>query len=476
MRYPSFVGSSYRSQSPIADTEALVNWYVEQIESPGAKSQSALYPTPGLNELLTLGVSGTRALYAVNGRAFAVVADRLFELLPNISVIQRGTNLNDLDGSPATIQSNGDGGGQLFITSGSKGYLYNLDNSAPASLVLDGANIGGFLDGFFLALDTSTSTLKISELFDGATWDPLQVAQRNDAADKWISMIVSHKEIWLFGSQTTSVYYNAGASDFPFIPNPSVQINVGILAPYSVATLDNAPIWLGQSANGTGVIYRANGYTPQRVSNHALEFALSTYATLTDAQAWTYEEQGHSFYVLTFPTADVTWVYDAATGQWHQRGDWNGTEYTSLPVYGHMYAFGKHVTGDRFSGALYEMSVAFPSDSTGRTIRRMRRAPHLSNEGKGLIFDRLQIDLETGLGVSSGQGEDPQLMLRWSDDGGQTWSNERWASAGRMGAYRARAIWRRLGYSRDRVFELAVSDPIPWRINDAWIDVRPAVS
>jgi hypothetical protein len=470
-RYPSFVGPSYRSQSKIADDERCVNWYPEKIEAPNGKADWVLYPTPGFELYATAGSGPIRGFYTLNGRTFVVSGSSLYEIASDGSVTLRGTGLNDLDGTPVTICGNGDGGGQLFITSGSKGYIYNLTTNVLA-FEIDGATQGGFIDGFFLALDPQTSTLKISELEDGSTWDPLQIAQRNAGADRWAGMIVSHKEIWLFGSQTTEVWYNAGASPFPFQPNPSVFINHGILAPYSAAILDNAPIWLGQSTDGGGIVYRANGYTPQRVSTHALEYALSTYDTLLDAQAWTYQEQGHSFYVLTFPDAGVTWVYDVSTGAWHERGAWTGTEFTTLPVFGHTYAYGLHLTGDSTTGAVYRMGVDLSSDGGGRTLRRLRRAPHLSKENTLIAFDKLQLDLEVGLGLATGQGEDPQIMLRWSNDGGQTWGNEHWVSGGLQGAYRARAIWRRLGAARDRVFEVSVTDPIPWRIIDAWIDVR----
>jgi len=468
-RFPSFVGPADPSQSKIAADQRLVNLYPERIGAAGEPAEWALYPTPGFEVFDDLGLGTIRGFYTNNGRTFVVIDTTLVELFADQTHTLFGNILNDLDGSPVTMYSNGDGGLQLFITSGSKGYIFDL-TTGILSFVIDGATQGGFLDGFFLALDPQTSTLKISELEDGSTWDPTQVAQRNAGADRWAGMVVAHKEIWLFGSKTTEVWYNSGASPFPFQPNPSVFISYGILAPYSAAILDNAPIWLGQSADGAGVVYRANGYTPQRVSTHTLEYELSTYETLLDAKAWTYQEQGHNFYVLTFPTADKTWVYDASTGAWHQRGAWDGADFTAIPVYGHTFAFGKHITGGNSGGKIYEQSVAFTGDALDGTIRRVRRAPHLTAEGKRIKFDKLQIHLETGLGLSSGQGEDPQLMLRWSDDGGQTFGNEHWISAGRQGAYSARAIWRRLGMARDRVFEVSVSDPIPWRIVDAYIN------
>jgi hypothetical protein len=355
-KYPGFIGPGYTSQSRIADVERTVNLYPEKIESGVGKADWVLYPGPGFEEVVELDDSPVRGLYSLNGRTFAVAGTHLYEIAPDWTVTERGDGINDLDGTPATMCGNGDGGHQLFITSGSKGYIFDTEDSS-FSMVLDGASQGGFIDGFFLALDPQSSTLKISELEDGTTWDATQVAQRNAGADRWCGMICSHKEIWLFGSLTTEVWYNDGAAPFPFAPNPSVFINFGILAPYSVAILDNAPIWLGQSADGVGVVYRANGYTPQRVSNHALEYRLSTFETLLDAHAWTYQDQGHAFYVLTFPTAQETWVYDAATGAWHERGSWDGSRFIGSPVWQHTYAYGKHLVGGRVTGRIYEQAI-----------------------------------------------------------------------------------------------------------------------
>lgn len=378
-RYPGFIGPSYRSQSKIASDDRCVNLYPEQIEND--PEQWALYPTPGFTQVATLSEGPVRGIAHINGHTFAVGGSKLDEIAVDNTVANRGSGINNFDGSPVTIHSNGDGGKQVFICANSKGYLYDLAAGTFAQVV-DAVDFGGYVNGFFLGLDAQTSRLKRSNLFNGSTWDAGNQAQRNAGADKWASMIVSHKEIWLFGTATSEVWYNSGSGAMQFAPNPNVFIEYGILAPYSAALLDNAPVWLSQSPDGGGMVMRAEGYTPRRISNHAVEYALSTYATLTDARSWTYQEQGHSFYVLTFPTALATWVYDASTGVWHERGAWNGSRFTTLPVFGHAYAFGRHLTGDKTTGAIYRMGVDISSDGSGNTLRRMRRAPHLRKGGE----------------------------------------------------------------------------------------------
>lgn len=481
MHYPGFVGGSNESESRIADCERTVNFYPEVVGG-AAKAPIVLYPAPGVDLVCTLPVSPFRGAYTLNGQTFAVGGDRLYKL--NISgfgadVVVTSTELasglNNPDDGPVTMASNGDAGFQLMISSGSFLYCWDLRTSTLTQ-IQTGISQVGFIDGFFIGLNPARSEFSISALEDGATWDPTQVAQRNDAADKWQTMLVAHKELWLFGSQTASVWYDAGLAPFPFAPNPSVFIETALAAPNAADMFDGAPIWLGTNTAGGAMVYRADGYSPRRVSNHALEYALLSYPTLVDAESFVYQESGHSFWVLTFPTAQATWVYDAATGDWHERGEWNGYTFTGLATRGHVYVNGAHLTGSRSSGAIYRMGIDLATGVDGTGLRRLRRAPHVWNGGNRFVTDRFLLDLETGLGLPTGQGSDPKAFLRWSNDGGHTFGSLREVSVGRVGQYRARAQWFRLGMARDRVYEFSCSDPIPWRLIDAYIDVRPAAS
>jgi hypothetical protein len=342
----------------------------------------------------------------------------------------------------------------------------------------------GFLDGYGLALNTDTSILRISAIEDFSTWNDLDVAQRNDAADRWASMVVSHKEIWLFGSETTSVYYNSfgpssAPTDFPFTPIPSVFIPIGIGAPHSACVVDGSPMWIGRGVNGIGVVYRANGYTPERVSTHAVEYAFSQLPTanLIAAEGSTYQEDGHIFYELTFPTLldgaepGATWVYDVTAGLWHERGRWDGLVYVELDTRGHAFNLGQQYTISRTTGQVWIQSVAYSVGTDGVTgIRRLRRAPHIIQAQQRIRYSHMRLLMETGLGLSTGQGSDPQVMLRWSDDGGQSFGAEYLASAGKIGSHRTLVDWWQLGQGRDRIFEVSTSDPTLFRLIDCWID------
>lgn len=476
MRYPGFCGPSYVSQSKIASADRCVNWLPERIENPYGKATYALYPVAGYETWCVLPTSPWRGGYTLDGVSYAVGGDSLYRLPttkgddPTLLV----SGLSNPDDSPVHFAANGDAGFQLIVSSGSVLYVFNTQTNA-LDVALPAATQCAFIDGFFLALNPNTSELLISGLENGAAsaWEEIGAARRNDAADKWVAMVRCLKEVWLFGGQTSSVYYDAGLSPFPFAPNPSVFIQYGITAPLSAAVLDNAPMWLGQSLDGGAQVYRADGYTPRRVSSHALEYAMVQMDTdtLRSARAFVYQMNGHSLYVLTFPGV-ATWVYDSITGFWHEEGVYDGADYIGLPVFGHIFAGGEHLTGDTTSGNVYRMSMGLSTMPDGAVMRRMRRAPHIAKELRPLIHDTFQLDFEAGLALTTGQGSDPQYCLRWSDDGGQSFGNEHWAAGGAVGAFKTRAIWRRLGMARDRVYELVFSDPVASRLVDAYLTVR----
>lgn len=463
-----FFGGSSPSQSPNASAQRTVNWYPEVIEGE-PKTRVALYPTPGVTTFCTLPATPVRALFSQNSRTFAVAGAIFFELHSDGTYTARGAVTSS--SLPATISSNGEAGGQLLITSGEDAYTFTLSTNVLAEESDAGdCTMAGFLDGYFVALDTSTATIKVSNLEDGATWDSTDVGQRNTAADKWLAMLVSHREVWLFGSQRSDVWYNSGAL-FPLEPVPGAFIEQGIAAPWSAAAIANTVMWLGANENGQGVVWRASGYQPVRVSHSAMEHEISRYSLISDAVAWTYQDQGHGFYVLQFPTAKATWVYDTNTGLWHERGWWDTAagEYQAYRPMFHAFAWGKHLVGDRASGVIYEMSINSATDAGGVAIRRLRQGQHLCAEKRWQFYKSVTLEMETGVGDNTTTS--PQVMLQWSDDGGHTWSREQWRSAGGIGEYTTSVSWNRLGRSRDRIFRVVVSDPVPWRLINFYADV-----
>ncbi|HYE88055.1 MAG TPA: hypothetical protein VEA16_16950, partial [Vicinamibacterales bacterium] len=199
--YPGFCGGSYVSQSPIAANERTVNFYVERLELPTGKSRDVLYPSPGVESLATASTTGGRAHFAQDGREFCVIGPTFYEVSSAGALTSRGTVT--VDQYPATICSNGDGGDQIFVTSGNNGYIFDLGTNTFSQVRTGGTRMGAQLDGFFLALDADTSTLYISDANDGTTWDPTQFIQRSSQPDPWIALKVWDRYIWLFGTETS---------------------------------------------------------------------------------------------------------------------------------------------------------------------------------------------------------------------------------------------------------------------------------
>ncbi len=476
MEYPGFIGGSYQSAAFTSDQEHTINMYVEKSESQGATSRASLIRTPGVQLYSTATLGPGRAHWGNATSEYAVEANTFYR----ISFNGVFTGIADMarDGNPATISSNGEIGGELFITSGGNGYLYDTSTSTFTTIAaLAGkANVGGFLDGFFLALDQRTGTMFISDLLDGTTWDPTQFAQRSTAADPWTGLAVNNKFIWLTGGKTSDLWYNAGTAPFPFAPHPSGLVQYGDAAPFSLVSGDAALSWLGASKDGQGQVLRSTGFTPEVISTFGLQHALAGYMSLSDAVGESLQLEGHTFYILHFPSQGISWAWDSSTQLWSQWGTWlsESNRYTVWRPRYHAFAYGEHRILDSETGALYKLGLEFPLDVDSRPVRWLRRAPALMEENKRLFYSALELDLEPGLGTATGQGADPQVMMRMSRNSGKTWGSEQWRSVGKIGEYDHRVRWNRCGSARRRVFEVSGTDPVFTRITNAYLEMAQA--
>ena len=346
--------------------------------------------------------------------------------------------------------------------------LYGLNFSQmPTS---DGAFTGGtnvdIVDNYFVYNRPSTQQFGCSNVLSPISGST-NFSSKDGAPDNLVTLIVDHREIYLLGETSSEVWVDQGTSPFPFTRIPGTSTQHGIVAPFSMARLGNSFAYLSKNNRGTAQIVQMNGYVPQRISTHAVENTL-TGQTITDAVAWTYQLEGHEVYVISFPSIQLTWCYDVATQMWHK---WLYTN--NLGQYercrGNCAAVfqGYVLVGDYSNGKIYHLDRNIYTDD-GQNVKRIRRAPHLTTDLQRQYFEELQIQFQPGVGLSGITtplndevvGADPQAMLRWSNDGGSTWSNEHWTTIGQIGKYNNRAIWRRLGWSRDRIFEVTVSDPV----------------
>ena len=480
MDWPGFLGGSYQNFNPIADDEETWNWFPERLEQ-GSQGKLIFHPTPGVEEIgstataIAPGTNQTpgKAHFVQAGREFAVIGIGFYE----ISASGDPTFINSvaIDGNPATICSNGAAGQLIMITSGGNAAFYNFVTGAFTNIpALNGlATMGDFLDGYFLILDAETSTVYHSALNDGLTWPTgTNFFKRSLAADPWQAMKVCNRYIWLFGQKTSEIWYDAGSFPVPFAPYVSSVIPYGIVAQFSASVGNGVIYWLGASAEGQDFVLKAPGSTPQVISTHALSNVLRGYSKLSDAIGDTYTSLGHTFYLLSFPEANSTLCYDHNTSLWHNRGTWisEDNQFVDWRPRFHAFAYGQHRMLDAETGKIYHMDESFGSDVDDREIRRLRQPPPLFQENKRIFVTEFELDLEPGLGTS-GQGEDPQVMMSISNDGGKTFGIEHFMSAGKTGEYGTRVNFNRCGQGRRRVFKVSVTDPIPWKLIGAYVDM-----
>ena len=363
-----------------------------------------------------------------------------------------------------TALGTGTGGTGTYTINNSQtftsGTLYGLNYTIIPSTdgAFTGANVVDIVDNYFVYNRPSTQQWAASGLLSPIT-QPLSFASKDGAPDNLVSLIVDHREVYLLGENSSEVWVDTGSVPFAFQRIPGTSTQHGIAAVFSMARVGNSFAYVSKNIRGQAEIVMMNGYVPSRISTHAVENTL-TGQTISDAVAWTYQLEGHEVYVVSFPTIDITWAYDATTTMWH-KWLYNDNNNVYHRCRGNCAALfqGNVLIGDYENGIIYKLDRNNYTDN-GQPIKRLRRAPHIVTDLQRQYFDELQIQFQPGVGLSTGQGDDPQAMLRWSDDGGSTWSNEHWTTIGLTGSYKNRAIWRRLGQTRDRVFEVTVTDPI----------------
>ena len=563
------LGGAYVARSLNAAANRMVNLYPEVVPE-GGKEAAFLQRCPGLRLVATVGEGPIRGMWKFGDFLYVASGGKLYRVDGNFAV----TELGLINGSgPVSMADNGI---QLFVACNPSAFIYNANTGVFAQVTdpdFPGAVTVGYLDSYFVFNEPNSQRVWVTSLLDGTAIDPLDFASAEGNPDNIVSLMVDHREVWLFGNNTVEVWYNAGLADFPLARIEGAFMETGCLAPYSVAKLDNAVLWLGSDARGNGIVYRNQGYNAQRVSTHAIEWQIQQYNVLNDAIGYSYQQDGHSFYVLTFPTAQATWVFDVATGAWHERAYWDGVQYRRHRSNCQANFAGQVVVGDWENGRVYAFDPEVYQDGNDeqRWLRSWRALPTGQNTLKRTAHHALQLDCEAGasaffdtasasinwiafgLGIlqysvgtqpgSSIMGEkfngrmlgdvdntgsvvladattvlsyaagnpvsEPvrnylqitateilfanpskynayisgtvnvgtsRAMLRWSDDGGHTWSNEHWTSMGKLGEYGKRVIWRRLGMTtklRDRVYEVSGTDPVKIAIMGAELSVTP---
>ena len=447
---------------------------------------------------VTGGIYSQQATYTVATVAAGVVT--------GLTVVSNGV-YTVVPGTPSTTTTSGNGTGlTLTLTfgtgTGNTGtYVVSFSQTVSSTTIyalnfsvlpsndgaFAGADVVDVVDNYFVYNRPNTQQWGSSSPLSPIS-PSLSFSSKDGAPDNLVSMIVDHREVYLLGETSSEVWVDSGLFPFAFQRIPGTSTQHGIAAKFSVARLGNSFAYLSKNIRGDGQVMMMQGYIPTRISTHAVENSIEG-ADISDARAWTYLIEGHEVYVISFPGLDLTWAYDIASGMWH-KWLWVDSKNVFHRHRGncHVHFNNMNLVGDWENGQIYMLDPNTYTDDGGE-IRRVRRAPHLVSDFQRQYFSELQLLFQPGVGLSgnvidsgsptnavaglgiagvavSGQnsmptlGANPQAMLRWSNDGGSTWSNEHWTSIGLQGAYKNRAIWRRLGMARDRIYEVVVTDPI----------------
>jgi len=346
-------------------------------------------------------------------------------------------------------------------------YALNFSEIPSTDGAFTGASCVDVVDNYFVYNRPNTQQYASSDLLSPITYG-LAFASKFTGPDDLVSLIVDHGQIYLLGEKTSEVWADVGTFPFPFQRIPGASSQHGIAAQFSMARFGNSFAYVSRNDRGQAVVVQMNGYFPQRISTHAVENTLVN-QDISDAVAYTYQLEGHECYVVSFPSLELTWVYDGSTQMWH-KWLWCDNQNNFKRHRSNCSAFfqGVVLVGDYENGQIYRLDPNNYTDN-GQHIRRVRRCPHLVADFQRQYFDELQIQFQPGVGLQGIEtfplgdndiGINPQAMLRWSNDGGSTWSNEHWAGIGKVGKYQNRIIWRRLGQARDRIYEVVVTDPI----------------
>jgi hypothetical protein len=445
---------SYRSRAPRAGVQRLVNCYPRQGEQKGAVH---IFGSPGISAFGTAGDGPQRGAIIFQERLHVLSGPNLYRIAQNGSA----TFLGSIPGTgDAPMAENGS---ELVILSGGQGYVYDGSIQAITDPDFRDASDCVFSDNFILFVEQSSGRFFSSDLLNAESYDSLNFATAESNPDELVGIEADHGQVFLAGRRSCEIWENRGGSGFPFARTFNGVIEIGCGAGKSISKGDNVLFFI----DNTRIARMLEGVKPVRISQHGVEQAWANYSTIEDAEGQIYTLDGHLCWVLNFPTAEATWVYDLTTQEWYELESYGSTMWRVKWI---QHCYGKILCGDRESGLIGEIDPDVFSE-WGDPIVASWTYPAIYGEGRQAAHHRLQTILETGVGLQSGQGSDPRIMLEISDDGGRTFDHAPTRSMGAIGKYRTQVVWDRLGSSDDRVYRQSISDPVRRAILDTQLEV-----
>ena len=442
------------------------------VHKSNGKSGVVLYPTPRLKLFGNVGTGPIRGHIKYNDVFFVVSGNELYEVNASGAGVLRGATgtINTSIGKVGMAHNGASNGTEIMIVDGTNGYIW--DSAAVTLTVIGDADYDDtatqveFFDGRFVVDNPSKSgQFAISASYDGTSWDATEIATAERSPDDLQGIKVSNRQLWLIGTDTAEPWFNAGNQDFPYEPVQSAFSQWGTVAPDSIVEVAGLVLWISQNDEGNGLVLMTSGGNPQVISTPEIAAEISNLSNISDCRASAYQYQGHTFVSFTFVAGQKTLVYDILTQEWHT---WK-TESTGYHrSVGNTFVFNKHLVGDPINGKIYELNWDAGTDN-GEQITRIRRSQSIHGDDKAIKHHGVWIDVKEGIGDAT--TPDPQILLRWRDDNG-SWSNYHARSMGKIGEKNKKCIWRGLGRSYDRVYEISVTDPVNPVFIDAFANVE----
>lgn len=463
MRIPLAL-QSYTHRSLPVSAQRIVNWFPE-VQPQDAKARVVLLPTPGAEEWATFTSGRVRGMHVALDSVFVVCGQRIFRVAANQVVTDCGV----VPGiEPVSMSDNGvqvitvtPVSGAAFVTT-----IATNTTAQVTSIDYELSVAVDVLDGYAIFAKKDSYEFFVSAINDATSFAGDEASAEANP-DNIVTLRRLGREVWLFGERTLEVWQNIGDADFPLARASGGVIERGCIAPFSVARGANAIFWLGDDK----VVYLGSNLSATRISTHAIEQAIAGLTVVSDARAWFYEQEGHQFYILTFPTERECFVFDLTTRSWHERA--------SSDAIGYRYVVGLNYGGGVFAGDSVEPVMARLDTrlftDRGEVMQRLATGTPLHAEGMRVFVTRFEVDLEAGAQVGVTANE-PAIWMQHSDDGGRTWSNARQVGIGRQGQYKRRAVWHRCGSARDRVFRVFMSDAVRTAFIAANLEVQPGAS
>lgn len=479
-RFPGFIGPSYTSRSERFDCQRLVNYYLELDELGAGKGgePAVAICTPGLNLVQNVGAGPIRCIYTQSNDeiSYIVSGQEVYQISGSLGVpILITGNLTTETGPVQAV----DNGISVMFVDGVNGYYLNIGTPVLNTIVdpnFFATDTITYQDGYFIGVQKGTNAFFISDI-DSINFPPLNEANASGSPDILVAAISNNRQLYLFGTKSLEIWWNSGQSAAtPFTRQDGRFSQVGCVAPASVAVLGETLLWLGTNNQGGGIVYMLDNAMPTRVSTYAVEFSIQSVGDLSGATGYAYQMEGHYFYVLNIPGLDTTWVFDVGTKQWAERqSTTNGVTDRNIGE-NHAFLNGVHLIGDYRNGNVYALDLNTYTEN-GNVVYRIRQSPHVSESLNRMFYKLLEVDFQFGVGLpnngtNSLSSVDPRVTLEISNDGGETWGNAIYASLGKIGKYKTRARWQRLGSSRDRVFRVTVTEPVRVVMLSAMLDVE----